>query len=164
MNKRFLRFLMVPVLILALVLAGGCVAIPIDDQAINFQDQSNQLSRQLEINRQQLMSQQQQIDALRRELASAQQQLADAQRRLAETQNQVTINQAATSTASSGCDPYCSNNYPAYYNPPCGPVYNPYVPGPHPYPYRPSPPPRQPGRIGEFYSNGMYYIDSNEIY
>jgi hypothetical protein len=137
-----------------LVLSGGCVAIPIDDEAINFQDEVNQLNRQMAVTQQQLAATQQQLAITQQQLNSAQQQLADTQRRLMEAQNQITA-----APSNTGADAYYSNSLPSTY-------YQGIFPygGGCPYPYNPSPPPRRPGHTGQYYYHGMYVIDLNEIY
>ncbi len=174
MKKKLFGLLpVISLLLIILILSGGCVAIPIDDEAINFQNEYNRLNQQLAVTQQQLMATQQQLTVTQQQLNSTQQQLADSQRRLMETQNQLA---SSTSSASStGCDAYCSNSIPSCYNPPYVPwTYNPYpvtppCPGPLPYPPYPPYPPCPPKPPFNPYQQtteryGIYVIDLNDTY
>lgn len=155
MKKRLFGLLPAILLLsITLVLAGACVAIPIDDEAVNFQDEVHNLNQQLAVTRQQLAATQQQLAITQQQLNSMQQQLSDTQRRLMEAQNQITA-----ATSNTGADAYYSNSLPSTY-------YQGIYPygGGCPYPYNPNPPPRRPGFTGQYFYRGMYVVDLNEIY
>jgi hypothetical protein len=139
MKNKLLSISTVFTLAILALLSGGCASIPIDDQAVNFQEQSNELSRQLAVNQQQLANTQQQLAATQQQLALMQQQLANTQQQLADTQKKLADaqNQIAAAPAATNCYPNeIPTYYPGPYTPRPGPCPSPY---PVPYPMPPSP-------------------------
>jgi hypothetical protein len=174
MNKKLLSLSAVVIPAILVMLSGGCGSIPIDDQAINFQEQYNELGSQLAVTQQQLDATRQQLSLAQQQLNAAQQQLADSQRRLADAQNQISTSSTANNYYSSEAPAYypgCSMPGHFPYHPPC-PVPSPVPPSPSPSPwdqtddpwhYLPVPPQRHLAAVDQGCWRPGFY-DLNEIY